>query len=107
MKMIEDTRLLAHKRRVDAERRAAAIARVEGPKRIAAHNAALAMARVASAPRPVPVTEVKPEVKPRIIHWSRFGLTTACGRHLDSLALTRTPSQVTCRSAGCRKAAGL
>lgn len=45
MKMIEDPKLLAHKQRIDAERRARAI----GRKRIAAHNAALAMARVAAA----------------------------------------------------------
>lgn len=49
MKNNDDPRLLAHKRRVDAERKAAAILRVEGPKRISAHNARLAMARVAAA----------------------------------------------------------
>jgi hypothetical protein len=48
-RMIEDTRLLARKQRIDAERKAAAILRKEGPKRIAAHNARLAMSRIAAA----------------------------------------------------------
>jgi hypothetical protein len=53
MKMIENTDLLKRKQRIDAERRAAAILRIEGPKRIAAHNARLAMSRVAAASKPV------------------------------------------------------
>lgn len=47
--MTEDTTLLKRKQRIDAERKAAAILRKEGPKRIAAHNTRLAMGRIAAA----------------------------------------------------------
>jgi len=52
-KMIEDRTLLARKQRIDAERKAAAIARIEGPKRIQRHNNALMLARIAAASKPV------------------------------------------------------
>jgi hypothetical protein len=45
MKNHENNALLAHKRKVDAERRAKAV----GKRRIMQHNAALAMARVFEA----------------------------------------------------------
>lgn len=40
------------------------------------------------------------------MHWSRFGYTTACGKHLsDSRHLTRGAREVTCKT--CRKIVGL
>lgn len=45
MKMIEDPRLLAHKRAVEAERKAKAVGKI----RVRQHNARLAMARIAAA----------------------------------------------------------
>lgn len=47
MKMIEDPRLLAHKRRVEAERRAAAIARIEAVKQEQRRANVAAMHRLA------------------------------------------------------------